>query len=66
MKKSELRRLIARYQEVQIKMKKSQNNRLKKETGEIEQSVPVWQETDPLGQIGKDIGRITAVVKWLN
>ena len=36
MKKSELRRLIARYQEVQIKMTNSQNIKLKKESEEIE------------------------------
>ncbi len=36
MKKSELRRLVARYQEVQIRLKKSQNNKLKKESEEIE------------------------------
>ena len=30
MKKSELRRLIVKYQEIQIKMKKSENKKLKK------------------------------------
>ena len=36
MKKSELRRLVARYQEVQNRLKKSQNEKLKKESEEIE------------------------------
>ena len=31
MKKSELRRLIARYQEIQLKLTKSHNEKLKKE-----------------------------------
>jgi len=35
MKKSELRRLIARYQEIQLKIKKSHNEKLKKELEEI-------------------------------
>ena len=35
MKKSELRRLIARYQEIQVKIKKSNNGKLKKELEEI-------------------------------
>ena len=36
MKKSELRRLVARYQEIQVKIKKSQNEKLKKELEEIQ------------------------------
>ena len=36
MKKSELRRLIARHQEIQVKIKKSHNEKLKKELEEIE------------------------------
>lgn len=35
MKKSELRRLIARYQEIQVKIKKSHNEKLRKELEEI-------------------------------
>lgn len=36
MKKSELRKLIARYRELQVKIKKSYNEKLKKELDEIE------------------------------
>ena len=36
MKKSELRRLVAKYHEVQIRLKKSQNEKLKKELEKIE------------------------------
>ena len=36
MKKSELRRLVAKYQEVQIRLKKAKNEKLKKELEEIE------------------------------
>ena len=36
MKKSELRRLIARHREIQVKIKKSHNKKLKKELEEIE------------------------------
>ena len=36
MKKSELKRLIARYQEIQVKIKKSHNEKLKKELEEIQ------------------------------
>ena len=36
MKNSELRRLVARYKEIQIKMKKSQTKKLREELGEIE------------------------------
>ena len=35
MKNSELRRLIARYQQIQVKLKKSNNEKLKKELEEI-------------------------------
>lgn len=36
MKKSELRRLIAKYHETKVKMKKSHNKNLKEELEEIE------------------------------
>ena len=35
MKKSELRRLVAEYKEIQIKLKKSQNKKLLEKLGEI-------------------------------
>jgi hypothetical protein len=36
MKKSELRKLVSEYKEIQIKLKKSQNTKLKEKLGEIE------------------------------
>ena len=36
MKKSELRKLVAEYKEINIKLKKSQNKKLKEKLGEIE------------------------------
>ena len=37
MKKSELRKLVVEYKETEIKLKKSQNNKLKEKLTEIEQ-----------------------------
>ncbi len=36
MKKSELRKLVAEYKEIKIKLKKSQNKKLKEKLAEIE------------------------------